>query len=335
MAKIWLDVMWWDNVICWKTWVDPRVIWWLNALKLAPELKLYLFWNEELIRHIISIEWYKVDNNRLDFVNTDEWKEIDSLIRQIKTWALNWWVSAGDTWKLIKESLRLWRLEYNWVKFSPALTSFMPKQWGWQTLILDLWASSAWYKNSDDMINSYINNALLALSYYKSNWNENPKIWIFNIGTEEYKWPKTLQDVYKEFRERFWYDFVWNVEWDKVFTTEADIIVTDWFTWNMILKSLEWTVKFLSKEVESSILKSKVATLLALLMRPYLKSLKNQYNPDKYSGSPILGVNWNIFKSHWSSNSTSIANALIKADEFWNRGDLYMIKENLDVLTKK
>jgi glycerol-3-phosphate acyltransferase PlsX len=333
MIKIWLDVMWWDSAISWKTWIDSRISWWLKSLKLAPEMKLYLIWNEELVRNIVLDKWSKVDTERLDFVDVQEWTEIYNLVKQIKGGTLDWWVSAWDTWKLIKESIRLWRLQSNWQKFTPALTNFFPKQWWWQTLVLDLWATLAWFNSPQEMLNSYINNALLAIAYYKSHWKKSPNLWIFNIWTEDYKWPKNLQEVYKEFKEQFWDNFIWNVEWDKLLTTDADIVVTDAFTWNMVLKSIEGTVKVLSKEVKNNILKSKIATWLTLLLSPYFKDFKNQYNPDKYAWAPILWVNWNIFKSHWSSNSESITSAVLRSYEYSKNWILDKTKENLWQLT--
>lgn len=331
MTKIGLDVMWWDKII-WKiSWAEERLIAWLNTLKISPEMELFLFWNKELILSLLhnkKVKWV------LDIVDVQSWKEIETLTKSIKKWEMEGWVSAWDTWELIKESLRLWRLNINKSKFSPALTAYMPKEWWWQTMILDLWASSSWFKSPEDMIEAYLNNAMLAIANYMAHWQWNPKLGIFNIWVEEYKWPKPLQEVYKLFKEKFWDSFVWNIEWDKIFTTEADIIVTDWFTWNMVLKAVEWTVKLLRKEVKQCIKKHNIAVLLALWLAPFLRDIKIKYNPDKYAGSPILGVDWNLFKSHWSSNSEAIKNALIKSYNFAKQWDLYRIKDNLWKLTE-
>lgn len=331
MTKIGLDVMWGDKFI-WKiSWIEERLIGWLDALKISPEMELFLFWNKELILSLLEnkkVKW------NLDIVDVQSLKEIETLTKNIKKWEIQWWVSAWDTWELISESLRLGRLKINQSKFSPALTAYIPKEWWWQTLILDLWASSSWFKSNEDMLDTYVNNALLAIANYMSHWQRIPKLGIFNIWVEEYKWPKSLQEIYRVFKERFWESFLWNIEWDKIFTTDADIIVTDWFIWNMVLKTIEWTVKFLSKEVKQNIKSHKIAVLLALWLAPFLKDLKNKYNPDKYSGSPILWVDWNLFKSHWSSNSEAIKNALIKCYNFAKQWDLYRIKDNLWKLTQ-
>ncbi|MFA5917561.1 MAG: hypothetical protein WC850_05010 [Candidatus Gracilibacteria bacterium] len=333
MIKIGLDVMGGDSAISGKTGIDSRISGGLKSLKLAPEMKLYLIGNEELVRNIVLDKGSKVDTERLDFVDVQEGTEIYNLVKQIKGGTLDGGVSAGDTGKLIKESIRLGRLQSNGQKFTPALTNFFPKQGGGQTLVLDLGATLAGFNSPQEMLNSYINNALLAIAYYKSHGKKSPNLGIFNIGTEDYKGPKNLQEVYKEFKEQFGDNFIGNVEGDKLLTTDADIVVTDAFTGNMVLKSIEGTVKVLSKEVKNNILKSKIATGLTLLLSPYFKDFKNQYNPDKYAGAPILGVNGNIFKSHGSSNSESITSAVLRSYEYSKNGILDKTKENLGQLT--
>ncbi|NDK09079.1 hypothetical protein EOM39_07625 [Candidatus Gracilibacteria bacterium] len=331
MTKIGLDVMGGDKIIGKISGAEERLIAGLNTLKISPEMELFLFGNKELI---LSLLHNKKVKGVLDIVDVQSGKEIETLTKSIKKGEMEGGVSAGDTGELIKESLRLGRLNINKSKFSPALTAYMPKEGGGQTMILDLGASSSGFKSPEDMIEAYLNNAMLAIANYMAHGQGNPKLGIFNIGVEEYKGPKPLQEVYKLFKEKFGDSFVGNIEGDKIFTTEADIIVTDGFTGNMVLKAVEGTVKLLRKEVKQCIKKHNIAVLLALGLAPFLRDIKIKYNPDKYAGSPILGVDGNLFKSHGSSNSEAIKNALIKSYNFAKQGDLYRIKDNLGKLTE-
>lgn len=336
MITIWLDIMWWDSEVKWVLWTDVRLNWAIEARNREKELRVFVYWTQEAVDSIIVPN---VSIWRITPIITEVDSSMKKMINDIKEWKIDWWVSAWETWELIKKSLLLWRLDKEWdVKwFTPALTWFLPHISWRQTLMLDLWWTAKWFNSDEHMERVYLNNALLAISYYRvHHWWKNPKIWILNIWSEPSKWPKWLQWIYNAFLEKFWKDiFIWNIEWSDLLTTEADIIITDWFTWNMVLKTLEWTVRAVWKELKTWIEWSKLAKFWALFLLPLVKRFKTKYNPDLYSWAPILWVDWILLKSHWSSSQEAITQALLKAYYEAKNWRLAETKVNLKALMKE
>ena len=95
----------------------------------------------------------------------------------------------------------------------------------------------------------------------------------------------------------------------------CDLIVCDGFVGNVVLKTTEGVASFvfsLLKEAFTSSIRSKIG---ALLIRPYLKVLKDKIDYRQYGGAPLLGVNGVVIISHGSSDALAISNAIKVARE--------------------
>lgn len=139
---------------------------------------------------------------------------------------------------------------------------------------------------------------------------ENPRVALLNIGEEDTKGSQFAQQAFSLMKEKV-ANFAGNAEGRDVVTAGFDVIVTDGFTGNVVLKTIEGTAKALFgalKEVMTSSLKTKIG---ALAVKSDLKGLKESISADTYGGAPLLGVKGVCLVGHGSSNVKAIKNGVL------------------------
>lgn len=139
-----------------------------------------------------------------------------------------------------------------------------------------------------------------------------PKVALLNIGEEETKGSKFAQEAHALLRESV-PEFVGNAEGRDLLTGEFDVIVTDGFTGNVCLKTIEGAASVLFKSIKDVMMASPVSKLGALALKGGLSDLKNNLSADEYGGAPILGVKGACLVGHGSSNETAIKNGILIA----------------------
>lgn len=139
---------------------------------------------------------------------------------------------------------------------------------------------------------------------------ENPQVAYLNIGEEEEKGSQFAQEVHKLLREKL-PNFAGNAEGGDIMQGTYDIIVTDGFTGNVCIKTIEGTAKVLFKSLKSIMMSSLATKLGALTLKGGLKELMASVNADTYGGAPILGVKGACLVGHGSSNATAIKNGIL------------------------
>ncbi len=138
----------------------------------------------------------------------------------------------------------------------------------------------------------------------------NPRVALLNIGEEEAKGSQFAQKAYLLLKDRV-PNFAGNGEGSDILPANYDIFVTDGFTGNVCLKTIEGTSKTLFKTLKGLMLKSPVTKLGALAIKGGLKDLAAQVSPDTYGGAPLLGVKGACIVGHGSSNETAIRNGVL------------------------
>ncbi len=152
-------------------------------------------------------------------------------------------------------------------------------------------------------------------SYYaeKIRGIENPRISLLNVGAESDKGDDVHQQAYQLLKDSS-LNFQGNIEGNEILLGNADVVVTDGFTGNAVLKNIEGT--------SSVLLNGGVMTKLgALMVRGSLSSLRSKFDTAKYGGAVLLGVNAPVVKTHGRSDVRPIYYTLKQVDK--------MIKENL------
>jgi glycerol-3-phosphate acyltransferase PlsX len=145
---------------------------------------------------------------------------------------------------------------------------------------------------------------------------KNPRVGILNIGTEEEKGTSTVRDAAEILKEKEDIDYVGFVEAREIFGNNFDVLLTDGFTGNNILKTIEGTAYYILDELRSTVNKGGLLTKIgALLMKKSLYSLRSKIDYRQYGGTFFLGVNGHLVKAHGSSDSEAISNAIYVAQK--------------------
>ncbi len=149
---------------------------------------------------------------------------------------------------------------------------------------------------------------------------ENPRVGLLNNGTESCKGLPLQKEAYLQLSDSD-VNFVGNIEAKTIPHDSCDVIVTDGFTGNIVLKYTEGMAKFMSKTL-TSLFKESVMTALSYLtvFAGKVKKLKQRMNPSEYGGAPILGIAKPVIKAHGSSDAYAIQNAIRQAIEFTASG---------------
>ncbi|MBX9033256.1 phosphate acyltransferase PlsX [Gordonibacter massiliensis (ex Traore et al. 2017)] len=139
---------------------------------------------------------------------------------------------------------------------------------------------------------------------------ERPRAALLNIGEEEAKGSQFAQEAHALLREQL-PNFAGNAEGGDILAATYDVIVTDGFTGNVCLKTIEGTSKTLFKTLKGIMMKTPLTKLGALAIKGGLKELMAQVSPDTYGGAPLLGVKGACIVGHGSSNAYAVKNGVL------------------------
>ncbi|MEC7925990.1 MAG: phosphate acyltransferase PlsX [Actinomycetota bacterium] len=147
---------------------------------------------------------------------------------------------------------------------------------------------------------------------------DNPKIGLLNNGEEESKGRDLEQSAYKLLKNSN-LNFIGNIEGRDFGNSKADVFVTDGFTGNIVLKTMEGTAK-LQQILLTNSLKQKLFKPLLIPVKNAMKPAKDKLNPDKTNASYLLGVNGLVTIGHGSSSAEAVKNAIIYTNKSAEKG---------------
>lgn len=186
----------------------------------------------------------------------------------------------------------------------PGLATVLPSRF--PTVLLDIGA------NADVKPVNLVQFGSMGRAYVNAMFDEiNPSVGLLNIGEEETKGSVLAQEAFQEMKVLP--GFVGNVEGRDVLTGKVNVIVTDGFTGNVTLKLLEGTASTLFGEVKAALTSSPLKKLFALMFASSLRAIKDDLNPDRYGGAPLLGVKGVCLIGHGSSSPEAIKNGVLMA----------------------
>jgi len=191
----------------------------------------------------------------------------------------------------------------------PAIATPIPNKKG-QTILLDGGA------NLECKVENYLLFARMGMALQQINGIEKPKIGLLNVGTEEDKGTDLIKEAYKLLKEQINPHFVGFVEGRDISSGTVDVVVTDGWSGNIALKSMEGIGSFISSLIKSSIHSHGLMVKLgALLLKPVFADLKYKTDSRNTGGAYILGVKAPSIKAHGNSDSIAIINALKVAEK--------------------
>ncbi len=158
-----------------------------------------------------------------------------------------------------------------------------------------------------------------------------PKIGIVNIGEEEKKGSEFAVETHKILKEMEGLNFVGNIEGREMFEGRADVVVTDGFTGNVILKAIEGLAKMFFGEIKSVFTSSLTSKIAALTLKKPLRNMKNKFDSETYGGAQLLGLNAPVIISHGSSKAKAVSNAIRVGQESLKTDLVEKIKKEIDL----
>tara|TARA_Y100000590_G_scaffold441627_1_gene568644 strand:- start:768 stop:1781 length:1014 start_codon:yes stop_codon:yes gene_type:complete len=207
----------------------------------------------------------------------------------------------------------------------PAICSLIPTKKDY-SIMLDLGANVS----SDS--NNLFQFALMGYCYHTILKNTtDPRIGLINIGTEYNKGKEFLQEACDTINESFLKNFfVGYLEPNKLTSGECDVIVTDGYTGNIILKTAEGMSKYITSNLKHVFIKSIKNKLAYSLMKKDLTIFRDKINPAKYDGAILLGINGISIKSHGYSSPYAFSFAVERCYNFIKNNLNLKIREQLN-----
>lgn len=156
---------------------------------------------------------------------------------------------------------------------------------------------------------------------------KNPKVAIVNIGAEEEKGNALVKETFPLLKETKGINFTGSIEAREIPHGQADVIVCEAFTGNVILKLTEGLASTLVGKIKEGMMSTLRSKIGALLVKPALKATLKEFDASEYGGAPLLGLNGLVVKTHGSAKAKEVSNTLIQCVTFKNQKINEKIKE--------
>lgn len=208
-------------------------------------------------------------------------------------------ISAGSTGAVLTGAfMKLGRIKGI---FRPALCPVLPTMNGDMVCICDAGA------NMDCKAEYLEQFAIMGSAYLGVMGKKKPRVALLNVGTEDHKGDSRAKDTFALLKDNKDINFVGNMEARDLMSGDYDLVVSDGFAGNVLLKSAEGAVKFLLKTMKKEIKSSFFSKIGALFMGGTFKKLKKQFSTSNYGGAVLLGCKKLVVKAHGNSNAVSIS----------------------------
>ena len=301
----------------------------LLSLSQRKDFKIIFTGDENLIG--LELEKYKYDESRVEIVDCKEvitnddiptqavrTKRDSSLVVGLKMLKeqsdVCGFVSAGSTGAVLTGGV----MHIGRIKgvMRPALCPGVPNVRGTQTLLCDCGANA-------ECKPAYLAQfAIMATAYAKAAYNiKQPRVGLLTNGTEEHKGDPLHQEAHQLLKELKDIHFVGNIEGRDIMYGDVDIAVSDGFSGNIALKSIEGCGKTVATVLEQEFKRSVSSKLAYLCAKKQIGKLKGLLDYAKLGGSVFLGLKKVVVKCHGASKAKSITPAILQAYDA-DRGNL-------------
>ncbi len=197
----------------------------------------------------------------------------------------------------------------------PAILTPIPNEKGGYTYLIDSGASA------QPKMETYVQNALLGYIYAKKVAGiDSPRVGLLNIGAESAKGSPLVAEANGVLSRQNIIPFAGNAEGRDVMTGDFDVIVTDGFTGNVVLKFGEGAGKLIASLLKEAVMQGGLrAKLGGLLLKPALKKyVAKRLDYAEYGGAPLLGIRGVLLICHGASKAKAIKNAIRMARDVCN-----------------
>ena len=309
----------------------------VDAVKERDDIIVHLFGDEEQVRNELKKYTYPREQIRLthtsEVISVEESpavaikKKKDSSmvagILSVKNGDCDAFISGGSSGAVLVGGQVLVGKEKG-VKRAP-LAPIIPNEKG-VSLLIDCGA------NVDARPEHLVQFARMGSIYMKNIVGvENPKVGIVNIGAEETKGNALVKETFPLLKACPDINFIGSVEARDITKGEADVIVTEAFVGNVVLKMLEGVASTLVSLIKEGMMSSTRSKIGALLVKPALKDTLKLFDATEYGGAPLLGLKGLVVKIHGNATSKETKHAIFQCVTFKEQKVNEKIRENLDI----
>ena len=232
-------------------------------------------------------------------------------------------VSAGSTGGFLSAATLILKTIPG-VKRSALVTAFPTKIKGKKVVVLDVGA------NNENSAEELVQFAHMGKAYNEALFNtENPKTYLLSNGSEAHKGSPLVKEAHKLLKENNFPGFMGNLEARDVLNGDADILVADGFSGNILLKGMEGLAKMMSSMIKENFKKNLWTKLGYLHVRGGFKNMSETMDYKSTGGAMLLGINGVVIKAHGNSDAYSFKNALRVAAQMVSYDVVNKIKESL------
>jgi len=274
---------------------------------IKKELKKNNVINLDKIKVIAATEEISMREHFLSYWRKREQTSIKMALDLIKKKEVQAMVSAGNTGAIMAIAKNTLGTIKNIDR--PALALMIPTLKG-NSLIVDVGA------NVDSKPRNLVQFALMGKVYLENVQGvNNPKIALMSIGEEEFKGNELTKTTYNILKSLD-INFIGNIEGRDAYIGEADLIVTDGFTGNVILKVAEGVVNVTASMLKREIMSNLLSKIGFFFLRSSFKRLMKKFDYTEYGGALLLGVNGIVIIGHGNSNAKAVKNAIYLSKKF-------------------
>ncbi len=185
----------------------------------------------------------------------------------------------------------------------PAIVSAIPAIGG-HTHMLDLGANAE--ATPEQLFQFAVMGSIVAHDVHEL---DDPRIGLLNIGEEDIKGTDTVRQA-GELLSNSRLNYVGFVEGNDIFSGRVDVVVTDGFTGNIALKTMEGATRMVGKAIAEEFSRDPLSRARGLLARPVMRALKRRLDPRTHNGASMVGLNGIVIKSHGGADEVAFGNAV-------------------------
>ncbi|MBI9047784.1 MAG: phosphate acyltransferase PlsX [Anaerolineaceae bacterium] len=247
-----------------------------------------------------------MDDKAVDGVKNKPDSSMAVGLELVKNQQANAFVTAGNTGAAMFTALRKLGRMQNVLR--PGLTTVFPHISG-KCIVLDIGA------NVECRPEFLLQFGLLGSEYAKTALNiDSPRVGILSNGEEDSKGTPLVKESFK-LLQNSQLNFIGNVESKEIFEGKVDVVVTDGFTGNVLIKTSEAVAGMIIKVLKEEFMASMRTKIGALLAKPAFSALKAMMDPAEIGAAPLLGVDGLVFIGHGRSDAKAIYGALRNAHQ--------------------
>ena len=285
----------------------------LDVLEATPDLGLVIVGRGEVVRPLAAgadparcriveaSEVVAMDERPQDAIRRKKDSSMRVAVNLVKNGEAAACVSAGNTGALLAIS----RFVLGMVPGidRPAIVSAVPAAHG-HTVMLDLGANTDC--SADQLVQFAVMGSVIAADLHGI---ERPRVGLLNIGEEDIKGTDELREAHRRLAGSP-VNYIGFVEGNLIFSGAVDVVVTDGFSGNVALKTMEGLARFIGSAMREEFTASPLRKLGALASAPALRGLKQRLDPSAYNGASMVGLAGVVIKSHGGADRRAFASAV-------------------------